>query len=405
MSTISTAYFLPPIVEALRRAPSWPARARTGRARRSRRPGPCSGLTKPILSVWSACETRGAAQTWRARAAPETTRPPAPDTGALEQLSPARSARCLVSHAFLLGRLRPPSPSERERYDGSGCLGCQDTVPLLEQRRDMRRLRERPVAVARARARDPLGVPLRRARCSASATSPARSASAASRAPLRRHPGAARLPAAGRGDAQVPARARACSTSASRRSTRWSCASSRRRTCRSSRDETGHTVNMAILDGIDIVYIERCRTSQPRPARDRPQPARRLAAARLLHLDGQGAARVPAAGRARGAARADRISPGAGRTRSRPARALRDELARVRASGRRGQQRGARLRPALDRRRRPRARREPSPRSTSPSTARSSRWRTWSTGSARAHRDRRQHLVAPRLATGPLTLR
>jgi IclR family transcriptional regulator, pca regulon regulatory protein len=27
-------------------------------------------------------------------------------------------------------------------------------------------------------------------------------------------------------------------------------------------DETGHTVNMAILDGTDIVYIERCRTSQ-----------------------------------------------------------------------------------------------------------------------------------------------
>jgi IclR family transcriptional regulator, pca regulon regulatory protein len=27
-------------------------------------------------------------------------------------------------------------------------------------------------------------------------------------------------------------------------------------------DETGHTVNMAILDGSDIVYIERCRTSQ-----------------------------------------------------------------------------------------------------------------------------------------------
>src|SRR5436190_3284007 len=28
-------------------------------------------------------------------------------------------------------------------------------------------------------------------------------------------------------------------------------------------DETGHTVNMAILDGSDIVYIERCRTSGP----------------------------------------------------------------------------------------------------------------------------------------------
>jgi IclR family transcriptional regulator, pca regulon regulatory protein len=27
-------------------------------------------------------------------------------------------------------------------------------------------------------------------------------------------------------------------------------------------DETGHTVNMAILDGVDIVYIERCRTSR-----------------------------------------------------------------------------------------------------------------------------------------------
>ena len=28
-------------------------------------------------------------------------------------------------------------------------------------------------------------------------------------------------------------------------------------------DETGHTVNMAILDGGDIVYIERCRASRP----------------------------------------------------------------------------------------------------------------------------------------------
>lgn len=27
-------------------------------------------------------------------------------------------------------------------------------------------------------------------------------------------------------------------------------------------DATGHTVNMGVLDGIDIVYIERCRTSQ-----------------------------------------------------------------------------------------------------------------------------------------------
>jgi IclR family pca regulon transcriptional regulator len=27
-------------------------------------------------------------------------------------------------------------------------------------------------------------------------------------------------------------------------------------------DETGHTVNMAILDGADIVYVERCRSSR-----------------------------------------------------------------------------------------------------------------------------------------------
>jgi IclR family pca regulon transcriptional regulator len=27
-------------------------------------------------------------------------------------------------------------------------------------------------------------------------------------------------------------------------------------------DDTGHTVNMGILDGVDVVYIERCRTSQ-----------------------------------------------------------------------------------------------------------------------------------------------
>src|SRR5512146_2089435 len=27
-------------------------------------------------------------------------------------------------------------------------------------------------------------------------------------------------------------------------------------------DETGYTVNMAILDGLDIVYVERCRSTQ-----------------------------------------------------------------------------------------------------------------------------------------------
>src|SRR5215813_3690041 len=27
-------------------------------------------------------------------------------------------------------------------------------------------------------------------------------------------------------------------------------------------DETGHTVNMAVLDGVDIVYIDRCRSAR-----------------------------------------------------------------------------------------------------------------------------------------------
>ena len=69
-------------------------------------------------------------------------------------------------------------------------------------------------------------------------------------------------------------------------------------------DTTGHTVNLAILDGVDIVYIERCRSSQHRAARDRPQPPRRLAATRLLHLSREGAARVPPRGAAARAARA-----------------------------------------------------------------------------------------------------
>src|SRR4051812_7241114 len=33
-------------------------------------------------------------------------------------------------------------------------------------------------------------------------------------------------------------------------------------------DATGHTVNMAVLDGVDIVYIERCRSSRAAPEID-----------------------------------------------------------------------------------------------------------------------------------------
>ena len=59
-------------------------------------------------------------------------------------------------------------------------------------------------------------------------------------------------------------------------------------------DETGNTVNLAILDDVDIVYVERFRASAPAPERDRPRPPCRLPAPGVLHLHGQGAARVPA---------------------------------------------------------------------------------------------------------------
>ena len=119
-------------------------------------------------------------------------------------------------------------------------------------------------------------------------------------APLRRDAGAARATSSRTRRRASTGSARACSTSASRRSTRWSCGRSRADHLQQLSDETGHTVNMAILDGTDIVYIERCRSSAAGPARDRPQPARRLAAAGVLHVDGQGAARRPAGGGAAG---------------------------------------------------------------------------------------------------------
>ena len=114
-------------------------------------------------------------------------------------------------------------------------------------------------------------------------------------------------------------------------------------------DETGHTVNMAILDAGDIVYIERCRSLAPGPARDRPQPARRLAPARLLHVDGQGDARVPARGRSWPRSSTHRVAERGPNTLTDAAAFLRRARPRSRDRAR-GQQRGAGLRPALDRR-------------------------------------------------------
>ena len=97
-------------------------------------------------------------------------------------------------------------------------------------------------------------------------------------------------------------------------------------------DETGHTVNMAVLDGADIVYIERCRDLAARPARHRPQPAHRFAAAGVLHVDGQGAARVPRPAEERAALRQVRFAPRGPNTLTEKDELLK-ELERVRTAG------------------------------------------------------------------------
>ena len=98
-------------------------------------------------------------------------------------------------------------------------------------------------------------------------------------------------------------------------------------------DETGHTVNLAILDGTDVVYIERCRTARP--------------GQREIDLNLHVGSRLPAyctamgkailaflpEDAARGARSSDRLRPSAARTRSPSAEAFRAELGGIRASG------------------------------------------------------------------------
>ena len=119
--------------------------------------------------------------------------------------------------------------------------------------------------------------------------------------PLRRDARRARLPAAGRRDAQVPARpARArprllgdqLDGAAPHLGAASAAAQRRDRTHREHggprRRRTSSTSSAA---------------GAARAARDRPQPPRRLAPAGVLHVDGQGAARVPARRRAERARR------------------------------------------------------------------------------------------------------
>ena len=61
------------------------------------------------------------------------------------------------------------------------------------------------------------------------------------------------------------------------------------------RQRTSYTVNLAVLDGPEILYVDRARSFRRGQTRS-TWACGRLAAARLLHLDGQAAARPPARG-------------------------------------------------------------------------------------------------------------
>ena len=113
-------------------------------------------------------------------------------------------------------------------------------------------------------------------------------------------------------------------------------------------DETGHTVNMAILDAEDIVYVERCRSSRQ--------------GQREIDLNLHVGSRLPAYCTSMGKVLLAFLPETSGRrcstassclraARTRSRRAARCCGARARARSRaRDQQRGAGLRPALDRR-------------------------------------------------------
>src|SRR5262249_5578611 len=116
--------------------------------------GPVSGLTKPILIVWSACETRGAAHAGDT-AAPETARPPAPIPA---RLSSSRLEMPLPSAIVPPGVLRSTIPDSSARTLRRPDFDCQHGVPTVRTRAHDRG--QRPVAVARARSCDPVCVHL-----------------------------------------------------------------------------------------------------------------------------------------------------------------------------------------------------------------------------------------------------
>ena len=132
------------------------------------------------------------------------------------------------------------------------------------------------------------------------------------------------------------------------------------------RRRTSYTAGLGVLDGEEVLYIDRARGFRREQQRGRARPAARLASAGALHRDRQAAARLPARARAaradrqadadqarpehdhreEGAARRARADPPRGPRRQRPgARARAAHARRARARRDRG---GARCRQPLD---------------------------------------------------------
>ncbi len=60
------------------------------------------------------------------------------------------------------------------------------------------------------------------------------------------------------------------------------------------RRRSSYTVSLGVLDGTEVLYIDRRAQPPPRAEPERPRPAGRLASAGARHGDGEAAARKPA---------------------------------------------------------------------------------------------------------------
>ena len=358
-------------------APSSPGRERTGRARRTRHAGPVSGLTKPILIVWSSSETRGAAQICGA-AAPATARPPAPTPARMSRSLPSRWVRpqTSVPPDFRHGESLPGGETRRRSYAGrvprvKTAFDWRNDCHMManpQTRRSPAQYRSRSSAGSRFSRRSEHEPLHRRQRARARGRA---SAAAARTATSRRWPRSA--------------------TSQQDRSTRryrlgprvldlgFSAINSMELReiaaphLQELSDETGHTVNMAILDGVGH------RLHRPLPQREPRASARSTStstSARGCRPTARRWARCcsPPLEPEELEARLDatELTQAGPEHAHAPGPACSRSSHRCSDRGARGEQRGARLRAAVDRRAGATRRTGGSrPRSTSPCTARS----------------------------------